>query len=400
MRIGFIVPTELESRNLPLENLHVTCAGYGAGKTAACSAAADLVFNKCCDTIIVWGLGGALSRELAVGDIVVGSRVAYRDYNIYPLCGSTGVGWVQDFAENIFAELDPGLRDSLKKQLTKLFPDRTVRVGTICSGDQFVSLKPGDERNRVEQESDAVDMESAAVAHFCRNLKRGIKVGIVRVISDNADHNAVVDFKSFLDSFAEMNGKLYRLRDGLMKDENAPETDELLKAIRDFQDFPVPGVLFKDIWGVLRERNTLEAACYKLYDRFHLENPGVTVTKIAGVESRGFIFGAALAGMFGIPFVPLRKKGKLPGRVVADTYKTEYSESTLEAQEAAFRPEDKVLLVDDIIATGGSLLAARNVIRKCGAECTCCLALGQIRTLSGAEILRKNGMRVTYLLEL
>lgn len=397
MRIGFIVPTDLESGNLPLENKHVTCAGYGAGKTAACSAAADLIFNKYCDTIIVWGLAGALAPNLRVGDILVGSRVAYRDYNIHPLCGSTGLGWVAGFAENVFAELDPGLRSSLKQELTRLFPERRICEGTICSGDQFISLKPDDEKNRVEQESDAVDMESAAVAHFCWNLKRGIKVGIVRVISDSADHNAAVDFSSFLTSFAKMNGKLFQLRSALQKDD---PFDRLLGAIQNFQDFPVPGVLFKDIWGVLRDRDTMETACHELYDRFHLENPGMAVTKVAGVESRGFIFGAVLAVMLGIPFVPLRKKGKLPGHVVADTYKTEYSESTLEAQEAAFLPDDKVLLVDDIIATGGSLLAARNVIRKCGAECVCCLALGQIRTLNGAEILRKAGMKVTYLLEL
>lgn len=397
MRIGFIVPTDLESGNLPLENKHVTCAGYGAGKTAACSAAADLIFNKYCDTIIVWGLAGALAPDLRVGDILVGSRVAYRDYNIHPLCGSTGLGWVAGFAENVFAELDPGLRSSLKQELTRLFPDRRVRTGTICSGDQFISLKPDDEKNRVEQESDAVDMESAAVAHFCWNLKRGIKVGVVRVISDSADHNAAVDFSSFLTSFAKMNGKLFQLRSALQKDD---PFDRLLGAIQDFQDFPVPGVLFKDIWGVLRDRDTMETACHELYDRFHLENPEISVTKVAGVESRGFIFGAVLAVMLGVPFVPLRKKGKLPGHVVSDTYKTEYSESTLEAQEAAFLPDDNVLLVDDIIATGGSLLAARNVIRKCGAECVCCLALGQIRTLNGAEILRKAGMKVTYLLEL
>jgi len=397
MRIGFIIPTDLESGNLPQENRHITCVGYGAGKTAACSAAADLIFNKYCDTIIVWGLGGALSPDLRQGDIVVGSRVAYRDYNLYPLCGSTGLGWVSGFAENVFAELDPGLRSALKKQLTGLFPGHRVCEGTVCSGDQFISLAPGDEKNRVEQESDVVDMESAAVAHFCWNMKRGIKVGVVRVISDSADHSAAMDFSSFLTSFAEMNGKLFQLRSALQKDD---PSDKLLGAIQDFQDFPVPGVLFKDIWGVLRDRNTMESACHELYDRFHLENPEISVTKVAGVESRGFIFGAVLAVMLGVPFVPLRKKGKLPGHVIADTYKTEYSESTLEAQKTAFRPDDSVLLVDDIIATGGSLLAARNIIRKCGAQCVCCLALGQIRSLNGAAILRKEGLKVTYLLEL
>ncbi|MBO4632185.1 MAG: 5'-methylthioadenosine/S-adenosylhomocysteine nucleosidase, partial [Lentisphaeria bacterium] len=208
MRIGFLVPTDLESKNLHQKNEHVTCAGYGAGKVAACSAAAELVFDKYCDTIIVWGLAGGLSRRVNINDIVIGSRVAYRDYNISPLFNSTGVGWVDHFSENVFVELDPGLRSMLKEQVRKVFPDRNVLDGTICTGDQFVEFKPGDSLNRVERESDVVDMESAAVVHFCHNLKRKVKVGIVRVISDNADHNANLDFNAFLNAFGEMNGKL------------------------------------------------------------------------------------------------------------------------------------------------------------------------------------------------
>ena len=398
MRIGFLVPTDLEAQNLHKMNEHVTCAGYGAGKASACSAAAELIFNKYCDTIIVWGLAGGLSRRVSINDIVIGSRVAYRDFNIYPLFNSTGVGWVEKFSENVFFELDPGLRSLLREQIRKIFPERNVLEGTICTGDQFVEFKPGDALNRVERESDAVDMESAAVVHFCHNLNKKIKVGIVRVISDNADHNANLDFSSFLQAFEAMNGKLFQLRKALL--EATCGNGRILSCIQDFPDFPAKGVLFKDIWGILSDREIFEDACHRLYDLFHTSRPDAAITKVAGVESRGFIFGFELAKMFGVPFVPLRKKGKLPGEVVSDTYRTEYSESCLEGRKSAFSPSDRVLLVDDIIATGGSLLAARNVIRKCGAACDHCLALGQINGLNGTEILKSQGLSATFLLSL
>ena len=399
MRIGFLIPTALEARNIPDLNRHVTCSGYGAGKVAACSAAADLIFNKHCDTIVIWGLGGALSHRVDVNDVVVASHVAYRDFNIYPLCGSTGVGWVENFAEDLFVELDPGLRSSLAAALHRLFPGRRVLEGKVCSGEQFVEFHPGDTLNRVEAASDVVDMESAAVVHFCHNIAKSVKVGVVRVISDNADHNANVDFNAFLGEFAGMNGSLYRLREELMAADPAGE-NRIMAAIRDYPDFPVKGVLFKDIWGIVCDREVFDAVCNRMYDLFFLRNQGARITKIAGVESRGFIFGFEMAKMFGVPFVPLRKKGKLPGKVVSDTYRTEYSESTLEGQTALFRPGENVLLVDDIIATGGSLLAARNVVEKCGAECRHCLALGQIGGLNGADFIRSQGLTADYLFEL
>ena len=398
MRIGFLVPTDGEARVIPVLNKHLTCAGYGAGKVAACAAAAELIFHKHCDTIIIWGAAGAMSKRVHVNDIVVGAQVAYRDFNIAPLCGSTGVGWVQGFAENVFVELDKNLRAMLLKQLKKTFPGRNVMEGVICSGDQFMQLKPDDPHNRVESNSDAVDMESVAVAHFCQALNKNIKVGIIRVISDNADGNAGIDFCAFLDSFAEMSEKTYELRRGLLDEED--DSHFILNAIEDFQDFPVKGVLFKDIWGIFYDPEIFDAVCHKLYDLFHIENAGAKIDKIVGIESRGFIFGFEMAKMFNVPFVPLRKKNKLPGEVVSDTYITEYSQSCLEAQKAAFSPGENILVVDDIIATGGSLLAAKNVIQKCGAKCQYALALGQISGLNGVEILKEHGISAVRLFDL
>ncbi len=399
MRIGFIVPTDLESQRLPVENQHICCAGYGSGKASACAAAAKLVFSKHCDTILLWGLAGGISPKVDINDIVVGSRVAYRDFNIAPLCNSTGVGFVPVFAENIFVELDAELRGMLVQELQKLFPDRQVKEGAVCTGDQFVEHHPGDEWNRVEAVSDVVDMESAAVVHFCHKIDPHIRVGIIRVVSDHADHHAGGDFSAFLQSFAEMNTQLYKLRENLLARCHT-DIEQVTGAIQNFADFPAPGVQFKDIWGIISNHEIFATACHLMYDAFFRENPDVRITKVAGVESRGFIFGYALAKMLDVPFVPLRKKGKLPGEVVSDTYLTEYSENCLEGQKTAFNAADRVLLIDDIIATGGSLLAARNIIIKCGAECSHCLALGQINGLSGAELLEQQGISATYLLKM
>ena len=398
MRIGFLIPTETESTNFPASSRHVTCAGYGAGKAAACSAAAELIFGKHCDTIVIWGLAGGLSERVKVGDMVVGTRVAHRDYDVHPLYGSTGLGWVEHFAENVFAPLDTGLKDRLLEELQRLFPNLRVLEGTVCSGDQFVQLGAGCEKNRVERESDVLDMESAAVAQFCRNLNRGIRVGVVRVVSDYADGRAGADFMESLKSFAAINEKADLLRTALEAD--GFETSKIRVAIRDYPDFPTPGVIFKDIWGLFADQDVFSAVCHGLYDAFLGENPAADITKVAGIESRGFILGFELARMLGVPFVPLRKRGKLPGEVVADAYQTEYSESCMEAQKDAFRPDDRVLLVDDIIATGGSLIAARNVVEKCGGHCTHALAIGRIRGLSGVETLRQNGISATCLLEM
>lgn len=398
MRIGFLIPTETESTDFPASSRHVTCAGYGAGKAAACSAAAELVFGKHCDTILIWGLAGGLSERVRVGDVVVGLRVAHRDYDVQPLYGSTGVGWVQNFAEDVFAPLDAELAKRLSEELRRIFPDRRVLEGTVCSGDQFVHLEAGRERNRVERESDVVDMESAAVAQFCRNLRRGIRVGVVRVVSDYADGRAGADFMESLKSFAAINAKADELRAALEAD--GAEVAKIRAAIREYPDFPSPGVVFKDVWGLFANQDVFSAVCHGLYDAFLAKNPSAGITKVAGIESRGFILGFELAQMLGVPFVPLRKQGKLPGEVVADAYRTEYSESCMEAQKDAFSEGDRVLLVDDIIATGGSLLAARNVVEKCGGRCTHAAAIGQIAGLPGIGTLRENGIEATCLFEM
>lgn len=140
--------------------------------------------------------------------------------------------------------------------------------------------------------------------------------------------------------------------------------DQVKAAIRDIPDFPKPGILFKDITPILRDPALFRAALQVFADRHR----GRALNRIAAVESRGFLFGAALAYELGIGFVPIRKKGKLPYHTVEQTYDLEYGTATIEVHRDAFEPGESVLLLDDLLATGGTARAAAQLIEKLGAR--------------------------------
>lgn len=396
MHIGFLIPTSLEADNVPPSVYGISAIGYGAGKVAACSAAADLIFNKHCDTIIIWGLAGGLSYKAEVGNIIIGDKVAYRDYNVAPLMDSTGVGWVQEFAENLFVKLDEDLRDKLLIHARNLFPGHTVVSGNICSGDQFINYTPDTQLNRIEEESDAVDMESAAVVHFCHNIDPSIKVGIVRVISDNANVKADIDFNKFLSEFAKMNCELNFLKYCL----EDTSFNQFKDAIKTYPDFPTKGVSFKDMWGIFADDKTFHSVCYLMYDHLKNQIPDVKINKVAGIESRGFIIGHELARMLNVPFIPLRKKGKLPGTVISTNATTEYSNVSLEIKIDSLEDDDNVVVVDDVLATGGTLVAAKNLIELSGGKCVYAAVIGKISGLNGTHVLKDNKIPFGYLTEL
>jgi adenosylhomocysteine nucleosidase len=295
MRLGFIVPTSLESINLNALNAHVTSAGYGAGKTAVCAAAADLIFRKHCDTIIIWGLAGSLDKAVGVNDILIGTSTAYRDYDIAPLAGSTGVGFVQEYAENIWVDLDPFLAEILYESMKGLFPERKVVKGKICSGDQFVQHASSACFNRVEKEAYAVDMESAALAHFCHLVDKNVKVGIVRIISDNADHNADINFSEFLEKFGKMNEKMYAFREKILA---ANSTLERLIPYKN------------DIASLVAEKRLFDEACHKMYDRILVKEPALSFDCILAGEGESCHFAKHLAEMFSVPLVKNVPAGK------------------------------------------------------------------------------------------
>ncbi len=134
--------------------------------------------------------------------------------------------------------------------------------------------------------------------------------------------------------------------------------------IRDIPDFPKPGIIFKDITPVLSNAEKFRA----LIDLFAQRYADKKIDVIAGIEARGFIFSSALAYKLGIPFVPVRKKGKLPYKTVSCSYELEYGTDSLEMHEDAIKENDNVLLIDDLLATGGTASAVADLIKGVGAN--------------------------------
>lgn len=136
--------------------------------------------------------------------------------------------------------------------------------------------------------------------------------------------------------------------------------DELKKTIRDVPDFPKPGIVFKDIGPLLRDPVLLD----KCITDLAAKAKELKVQHIVGIESRGFMFAVPLALKMGLPFVPARKKGKLPGKVVSESYQLEYGVDHIEIQQDSIVPGDRYLIVDDVIATGGTAKTVARLIQN------------------------------------
>ena len=169
---------------------------------------------------------------------------------------------------------------------------------------------------------------------------------------------------------------------------SAEDREFILSSIRTIPDFPKEGIQFKDITTLLNNAEAFSKLMSHLADRYREYN----LDYIAGIESRGFIFGAALANSLGIGFVPIRKKGKLPYTTVAEKYSLEYGFDEVEIHIDAFESEGassetpaKVLLIDDLIATGGTAAAAARLIDKVGAKCVECCFILELGFLNGRD---------------
>lgn len=149
--------------------------------------------------------------------------------------------------------------------------------------------------------------------------------------------------------------------------------------IRDVPDFPRPGIRFKDITPLLADPGGFAWVVDTLAAPWRASG----VDCVVGIEARGFILGAALAHALGAGFVPLRKPGKLPARVIAQEYALEYGSDRLEIHEDAIGPAKRVLLVDDVLATGGTLLAARSLLERAGARLVGAAVLVELTALAG-----------------
>jgi adenine phosphoribosyltransferase len=160
---------------------------------------------------------------------------------------------------------------------------------------------------------------------------------------------------------------------------------EIKAAIRDIPNFPKPPVIFKDITPVLQQPKLFRAAVDIFVDRHGKQKPDA----IVGIDARGFIFSGAVAYQLGVPFVPVRKKGKLPYKTIEESYDLEYGRETLCLHVDAIKPGDRVVIVDDVLATGGTTATAAKLVEQLGGKIAECDFLIELRFLSGAARLAK-----------
>jgi adenine phosphoribosyltransferase len=179
--------------------------------------------------------------------------------------------------------------------------------------------------------------------------------------------------------------------------QNTSVTDYLRAHIRTVPDWPTPGVQFRDITPLLQDakvfRVLIDAFVHRYMDASR--RPDV----VAGLDARGFILGAVVAYELNVGFVPIRKKGKLPFTTVEETYELEYGSATVELHTDAVKPGHRVLLIDDLIATGGTMMAGKKLLERLGAHVMEGAAIVDLPELGGSEKLRDTGMPLFTLLD-
>jgi adenine phosphoribosyltransferase len=159
--------------------------------------------------------------------------------------------------------------------------------------------------------------------------------------------------------------------------------DLIAGLVRDVPDFPEPGIVFKDISPLLADSAAFAQVVDALAASGRDGSGAAAVDKVVGIEARGFILAAPVALALGAGFVPVRKAGKLPGETFSQSYALEYGEATLEAHRDAFAPGDEVLVVDDVLATGGTMRATVSLVEKCGATVRAAAVLIELGFLDG-----------------
>ncbi len=168
----------------------------------------------------------------------------------------------------------------------------------------------------------------------------------------------------------------------------AQQLEYLKNSIKSIQDYPKPGILFRDVTSLLEDPKAYALSIDLLVERY--KNAGIT--KVVGTEARGFLFGAPVALGLGVGFVPVRKPGKLPRETISETYDLEYGTDQLEIHVDAIKPGDKVLVVDDLLATGGTIEATVKLIRRLGGEVADAAFIINLFDLGGEQRLEKQGI--------
>jgi len=167
-----------------------------------------------------------------------------------------------------------------------------------------------------------------------------------------------------------------------------------MKSVRDYirtiVDFPHEGIMFRDVTTLFADPRGFRMAIDQMLHPY----AGIKIDKVVGLEARGFILGGAIAHQLSVGFVPIRKKGKLPGATISQGYTLEYGEAIVELHDDAIQPGEKILLVDDLLATGGTAEAGIKLVERLGGEIVSCAFVIDLPDLGGSDRLRAMGMEV------
>ena len=169
--------------------------------------------------------------------------------------------------------------------------------------------------------------------------------------------------------------------------------NKIKNAIRTIPNFPIDGIMFRDVTTLYSNSEAMKEVIKLTCDYWRNEG----LTSIAGIEARGFITGSIIANQLSLPFVPIRKKGKLPHDTLSQEYELEYGKATIEIHSDALNSNDKVLIVDDLIATGGTALASIELVKKLGANVNGCAFIIDLPELKGKEKIEEIGIKVQTL---
>jgi adenine phosphoribosyltransferase len=156
---------------------------------------------------------------------------------------------------------------------------------------------------------------------------------------------------------------------------------DLTKTIRSIPDWPIKGVIFRDLTTLMQNPEAYRKACDALYEHYK----DMKIDKVVGIDARGFVFGGVLAYLLNVGFVPVRKKGKLPYKTISTTYALEYGEDHVEMHEDAIEKGERVVIVDDLIATGGTVEAAVKLVKQLGGDIVECAFIVELPDLKGRE---------------
>ena len=361
----------------------------GAGKVNAGACAQALIDGFAPSCIIVTGVAGALNPALDLTHVVISKESVQHDVDASALGFEKGK---IAFSNHKHFEASSHLVGLASKAARDL--GLASIEGRVLSGDQFISDRSAQARLRADFGGDCVDMESAAIAHVC--MLNGVPHVIIRSMSDRADSTASHDFAATCKAAAENSARLVAgIISGLDIEGNGEGVEAIKTKVRTIPHWPKQGVMFRDVTTLIKDKEGFKGMLDLLAERY----VGRNIDSVAGIEARGFIIGAALADRLGAGFIPIRKAGKLPSKSISEKYSLEYGEATIEVHSDAVSKGERVLLVDDLIATGGTALGACRLIDRLGGKVEECCFLINLPELGGLEKIKNAGYRTFHLME-